>query len=109
MPNVALREHEVEQFEDDPLEFIRQDLSLPGAAGVDVMSRRQAAADVIQALVGSGYETETTEIVGSWVNNGFADFNNNKANNWRSKDGAIYMFTAVATRGSTTQVSFYPS
>ncbi|TFK71152.1 importin alpha re-exporter [Pluteus cervinus] len=103
VPNVALREHELEQFEDDPLEFIRLDLSLPGAAGVDVMTRRQAAADVLQALVGSGYEAETTEIVYGWITPGLAEYERDKAGNWRAKDAAVYMLTAIATRGSTTQ------
>lgn len=58
----------MEQFEDAPLEFIRLDLALPGAgASVDVTTRRQAAADMLQALVGSGYEVEATEILGKWI------------------------------------------
>lgn len=70
----------MEQFEDDPLEFIRQDLSLPTAAsstasfsssgGGDGTTRRQAAADVVKSLVTSGYEAQATEIVLSWVNLG---------------------------------------
>lgn len=104
VPNVALREHDIEQFEDDPLEFIRLDLSL-SSAGTDLATRRQAAADVLQALVGSGYEAEATEIVGSWIGTGLSEYEGNKADNWKSKDSAVYLLTAVATRGSTTQVS----
>jgi hypothetical protein len=73
-------EHDVEQFEDDPLEFIRIDLSLPlstsgtasfsSTGGGDGTSRRQAAADVVRALVINGYEAQVTEIVSSWVNLG---------------------------------------
>jgi hypothetical protein len=74
------QEHDVEQFEDDPLEFIRIDLSLPlstsgtasfsSTGGGDGTSRRQAAADVVRALVINGYEAQVTEIVSSWVNLG---------------------------------------
>ncbi|TRM64668.1 armadillo-type protein [Schizophyllum amplum] len=99
VPNVALREHEVEQFEDDPMEYIRQDLAL---ASTDVSTRRQAAADVIQALVSSGFDAETTEIVGEWIRKGLQEYASNKEN-WQAKDGAVYSFTAVATKGSTTQ------
>ncbi|KAI5826864.1 Cse1-domain-containing protein [Schizophyllum commune Tattone D] len=99
VPNVALREHEVEQFEDDPMEYIRQDLAL---ASTDVSTRRQAAGDVIQALVSSGYDADATEIVGQWIQKGLADYASNKEN-WGAKDGAVYLFTAVATKGSTTQ------
>ncbi|EGN91830.1 hypothetical protein SERLA73DRAFT_100047 [Serpula lacrymans var. lacrymans S7.3] len=102
VPNVSLREHEMEQFEDDPLEFIRLDLALPGGTS-DVATRRQAAADVLQALVGSGYEAETTEIVGEWIGTGLQEYNSNPSQNWKAKDGAVYLLTAVATRGSTTQ------
>ena len=97
-----LREHEIEQFEDDPLEYVRLDLAVSGA-GTDTATRRQAAADVLQALVSSGYEVEATEIVGSWINKGLADYAANKETNWKSKDGAVYLLTAVATRGVTTQ------
>ncbi|KAI0340315.1 Cse1-domain-containing protein [Trametopsis cervina] len=111
VPNVGLREHEIEQFEDDPLEYIRTDLSLPAASGGlglgshDAMTRRQAAADLLRALVSSGLETETTEVAGAWINRGLQEYNNNKAkeDSWKSKDTAVYLLTAVATRGSTTQ------
>ncbi|KAG6820300.1 hypothetical protein H0H93_002564 [Arthromyces matolae] len=102
VPNVSLREHDVEQFEDDPLEFIRLDLAL-SSAGTENATRRQAAADVLQALVSSGFETETTEIVGKWINTGLSEYESNKAQNWKAKDSAVYLLTALATRGSTSQ------
>ncbi|KAG6828872.1 hypothetical protein H0H92_006481 [Tricholoma furcatifolium] len=102
VPNVSLREHDVEQFEDDPLEFVRLDLSL-SSAGTDAATRRQSAADVLQALVGSGYEAETTEIVGSWIGTGLNEYQANKAENWKAKDSAVFLLTALATRGSTSQ------
>ncbi|KAF9036301.1 CAS/CSE protein [Panaeolus papilionaceus] len=102
VPNAALRESDVERFEDDPLEFIRLDLAV-SSAGTDLATRRQAAADVLQALVGSGYETETTEIVGTWINTNLSEYNSNKAENWKAKDSAVFLLTAVATRGSTIQ------
>ena len=104
-------EHEIEQFEDDPLEYIRLDLSLPSQSGGlglshDVLTRRQAAADVLRALVSSGLEAETTEVAGAWINQGLQEYNNNKGkeDSWKAKDTAVYLLTAVATRGSTTQV-----
>ncbi|KAK7678006.1 hypothetical protein QCA50_018946 [Cerrena zonata] len=112
VPNVALREHEIEQFEDDPLEYIRLDLSLPGSSGGlglgshDVVTRRQAAAEVLRALVASGLEQETTQVAGVWISQGLAEYNANKTKegSWKAKDTAIYLMTAVATRGSTTQL-----
>jgi exportin-2 (importin alpha re-exporter) len=103
IPNISLREHDEEQFEDDPLEFIRLDLAL-SSTGTDLGTRRHAAADVLQALVGGGYETETTELVGNWINTGLSQYQADKGQNWKSKDSAIFLLTAIATRGSTTQV-----
>ncbi|KAG2159252.1 CAS/CSE protein [Suillus bovinus] len=102
IPNIGLRDHEMEQFEDEPLEFIRLDLAFGGNAS-EVATRRQAAADVLQALVSSGYQAEATEIVGSWITSGLQQYNSNPAQNWKSKDSAIYLLTAVATEASTTQ------
>ncbi|KAK2460740.1 hypothetical protein APHAL10511_007210 [Amanita phalloides] len=111
VPNVSLRAHELELFEDDPLEYIRLDLSLPlsgsGAGGADITTRRQAAADVLQALVGSGYEIDTTEIVGKWINQGLQIYNEDKSldgEGWKAKDSAIYLLNAVATRGATVKL-----
>lgn len=106
MPNVALREHDIEQFEDDPLEFIRLDLAL-SSTGTDLATRRQAAADVLQALVGAGSEAEATEVAGNWIGSGLAQYEANEAENWKAKDSAVYLLTAVATRGSTSQVSTF--
>ncbi|KXN81986.1 Importin-alpha re-exporter [Leucoagaricus sp. SymC.cos] len=102
VPNVPLREHEVEQFEEDPLEYIRTDLAV-SSTGLDHGSRRQSAADVLRSLVGGGYETETTEIIGSFINADLSTYQANKADNWKAKDSAIFMLTAVATKGSTTK------
>jgi len=60
--------------------------------------------------VGSGLEGETTEIVGGWISGGLAEYEAGRARGdgggdaWKAKDGAVYLLTAVATRGSTTQV-----
>lgn len=94
----------MEQFEDDPLEFVRLDLSL-SATGVDLSTRRHAAADLLQALVSSGYEAQATEIVGNWIGTGLQEYRSNKEANWRAKDSAIFLLAAVATRGSTTKVT----
>lgn len=108
IPNVGLRDHETEQFEDDPLEYVRLDLALPlGSSGggfTETTTRRQAAADVLQALVGSGYQEAATEVVGSWISSGLASYISSPAQNWKSKDSAVYLLTAVATETSTAKV-----
>ena len=104
LPNVSLREHEVEQFEDDPLEYIQVDLAL-SSSGFDNGTRRQASADVLRSLVGSGHEAETTEAVGSSITAHLATYDANRADNWKAKDSAIFLLTAVATKGLTTKVN----
>jgi hypothetical protein len=108
-----LADHDIEQFEDDPLEFIRLDLSIPstsastiGGSSSEAVTRRQAAADVLKALVASGLEEETTEVVGSLIQKGLETYSFNPRENWRLKDVAVYLLGAIATRGSTVAVCF---
>jgi len=109
-----LSDHDIEQFEDDPLEFIRLDLSVPstsastiGGTSSEAVTRRQAAADVLKALVAGGLEEETTEVVGSLIQKGLETYSSNPRENWRSKDVAVYLLGAIATRGSTVAVRYY--
>lgn len=100
-------DHETEQFEDDPLEYIRIDLSIPSAStggSSEGTTRRHAAADVLRALVGAGWEADTTEFVSAWVSEDLQSFKTNPTDNWKRKDRAIYLLTAIASRGSTSHV-----
>src|ERR1700729_3535425 len=57
-------------FEDDPLVYLHPFRFLPpflSGASADVTTRCQAVADVLQALVGGGYESEAAEIIGEWT------------------------------------------
>jgi exportin-2 (importin alpha re-exporter) len=115
-------EHEIEQFEDDPLEYIRLDLSLASTSsagasgglspGADGTTRRQAAADVVRALVASGSEEATTEVAGGWIQKGLAAYTGANESDkmesaWKGKDSAVYLLTAVATRGATATVGCF--
>ncbi|KAF8511326.1 CAS/CSE protein [Gautieria morchelliformis] len=105
VPNVELRDHETEQFEDDPLEYIRVDLAIPSAStggSSEGTTRRHAAADVLRALVGAGSEAEATESVSTWVSEDLQAFKADPSANWKRKDRAIYLLTAIAARGSTS-------
>ncbi|CAK5267603.1 unnamed protein product [Mycena citricolor] len=114
--NVMFRQSDEEMFEDDPMEFIRSSLSdststsTAGLAsgGADGRTRRQAAADVLKALVASGFEREATSEVGNWIQMGLQQYNaaspeDRKTEAWKAKDASIYLMMAVATRGSTAQ------
>ncbi|KZV93299.1 importin alpha re-exporter [Exidia glandulosa HHB12029] len=97
VPNVALRDHETEQFEDDPLEYIRLDMSLG-----DTTTRRTAAAELLRALVSSSKEATVTSVVGAWIGASLQRYSTNQTDNWKDKDAAIYVLTAVASKGATS-------
>ncbi|KAG0694695.1 hypothetical protein DFH29DRAFT_1033311 [Suillus ampliporus] len=56
----------------------------PYVGASEVATQRQAAADVLQVLVNSGYQPEATEIVGSWITSGLQQYNSNPAQNWKA-------------------------
>lgn len=64
-------DHEIEQFEDDPLEYIRRDLSV----NTEGQTRRHSAADLLKALISNGLEREVTTIVERYVAKGLEVIN----------------------------------
>ncbi|KAF8307881.1 Cse1-domain-containing protein [Clavulina sp. PMI_390] len=103
VPSMGLREHEEEQFEDDPLEYIRRDLAL----SIDPTSgstRRHAASELVRALLSISTEVEstTTTIVQSLITSALSSYAANPQENWKHKDTALALFTAVASLGSTS-------
>ena len=96
LPNLALRESDIELFEDDPIEFIRRDLE-----GSDVDTRRRAATDLLRALVAQ-HEKTTTKIVNTYISHFLTEYTRSPTENWKAKDTAIYLFCSVAAKGSVT-------
>jgi Cse1 len=105
VPNLAPRTRDIEAFEDTPLEYVRGELQVS-----DVSTPRQAAADVVKALVGVGLESEiaTTTIASEWISRALAEAAQGGEDSWKSKDAAIYFFEAVATRSGTLMVRADP-
>jgi exportin-2 (importin alpha re-exporter) len=92
LPNVTLRESDVEMFEDEPIEFIRRDLE-----GSDTDSRRRAATDFLRSLL-EKFEMLVTQVVFKYINH-YLEQGKSK---WQDKDTAIYLFLAIAARGVVT-------
>jgi exportin-2 (importin alpha re-exporter) len=92
LPNVTLRESDVELFEDEPIEYIRRDLE-----GSDNDSRRRSATDFLRKLQ-EKFEglvtTATSKYINHYLNLGKTD--------WKAKDTAIYLFLSVAAKGAVT-------
>ncbi|KAI0012782.1 CAS/CSE protein [Xylariaceae sp. FL0662B] len=92
LPNVALRESDIELFEDEPIEFIRRDLE-----GSDTDSRRRAATDFLRQLQGR-FEQLVTNVAGRYINH----YLEQGKTNWKDKDTAISLFLSVAAKGAVT-------
>ncbi|KAI0472065.1 chromosome segregation protein [Xylariaceae sp. FL0804] len=92
LPNVALRESDIEMFEDEPIEFIRRDLE-----GSDTDSRRRAATDFLRQLQGR-FEQLVTNVGGKYINH----YLEQGKSNWRDKDTAISLFLSIAAKGAVT-------
>lgn len=96
LPNLSLRESDMEMFEDEPIEFIRRDLE-----GSDSDTRRRAATDFLQQLLAQ-FQKLVTDVVLRYVNHYLSDYSKNPSANWKSKDTAVYLFSAIAAKGSVT-------
>ena len=61
---------------------------------------------ILQAWVSSRYESEVTEIVGTWMEARLTQYSESRSTeDMKAEDSAIYFMTAVATKGGT-QVSW---
>lgn len=97
VPNMEMRDCDVELFEDNPEEFIRRDLE-----GSDVDTRRRAACDLVKGL-SRHFEEKITQIFGVYVQSMLAQYSASPKANWKSKDAALYLVTSLATRAKTAK------
>jgi len=96
LPNLTLRESDIELFEDEPIEFIRRDLE-----GSDNDTRRRAATNFLRQLM-SRFEALVTSTSQKYIEAYLQNYAQDTANNWKSKDTAVYLFTAIAAKGTAT-------
>ncbi|CDF89744.1 ZYBA0S05-00716g1_1 [Zygosaccharomyces bailii CLIB 213] len=96
LPNVTLRESDIELFEDDPIEYVRRDLE-----GSDTDTRRRACTDFMKELKEKN-EQLITNIFSNHVQKFFELYQSNPVENWRYKDLIVYLFTALAINGNVT-------
>lgn len=96
LPNLSLRESDIELFEDEPIEFIRRDLE-----GSDSETRRRAATDFLRALM-EQFEELVTSVVSKYIDHYLQNFASDPKENWKSKDTATYLFTSIAAKGAIT-------
>lgn len=96
LPNVVLRDSDVELFEDEPIEFIRNDLE-----GSDSETRRRAATDFLKQLLAQ-FPQMVTSLVLRYIHHFLSEYSQNPKANWKSKDTAVYLFSSIAVKGTVT-------
>lgn len=95
IPNLFLRDSDIEIFEDNPEEYIRKDIEKS-----DADTRRRAASDLVQALC-SQFEQTVVGIFSTYVGALLQEFSSNPQKKWREKDAALFLVTTLASRGQT--------
>lgn len=95
IPNLFLREIDIEIFEDNPEEYIRKDIERS-----DVDTRRRAASDLVQAL-STQFEKQVVAIFSSYVTALLQESAADPKKNWRQKDVALFLVTTLASRAQT--------
>lgn len=90
IPNIEIRDEDVEMFEDDPREYVRHDLE-----GSDTGTRRRGAVELVKGLC-VHYEKEVTEIFSSYLQSIFLP-----ETDWRKRDTAIYLVIALGWKSGT--------
>lgn len=96
LPNIALRESDVELFEDEPIEYIRRDLE-----GADSETRRRAATDFLRQLM-EQFQERVTDVTMQYITHYIQEYTSNPTSNWKSKDTAVYLFCSIAAVGTVT-------
>ena len=95
IPNIRLREGDVELFEMNWVEYVRRDIE-----GSDSDTRRRAASELVKALV-EKFPSQTTELFSGYVTALLAEAEASP-NAWQAKDAAIYLVTALAAKTKTS-------
>eukprot|EP00871_Galdieria_phlegrea_P004777 jgi/Galph1/52/GphlegSOOS_G4779.1 len=98
IPNVELREEDQDLFEENPTEYIRQDME-----GSDAETRRRAVCELVKGLC-THYEGTVTEIFSNYVYNMLQEYSKDPMNEWKGKDAAIYLVTAIGWKGGSDRI-----
>lgn len=93
LPNIYLRDVDLEIFEDEPINYVRFDLE-----GSEFDSRRKSATDFLRELKEVNNELLTGMVMK------YVDRFLNDSSNWQNKDIAVYLFASLAAKGSVTNI-----
>ena len=96
IPNLTLRDSDIELFEDEPIEFIRRDLE-----GADSESRRRSATDFLRQLMAQ-FEQLVAKIVFRYIEHFLSEYRRDQSAKWKLKNVAVYLFSSIAVKGTVT-------
>lgn len=97
VPNMQFREADEEMFEDNPEEYLRRDLE-----GSDIGTRRHSACNLVRGLC-KYFEAAVTAIFSGYISAMVQKYAENPVENWKQKDAALYLISAIATRSKTAR------
>mmetsp|Transcript_18950 Transcript_18950/g.32689 ORF Transcript_18950/g.32689 Transcript_18950/m.32689 type:complete len:984 (+) Transcript_18950:46-2997(+) len=97
IPSITLRDSDAEMFEDNPQEYIKRDIE-----GSDSNTRRRAATELVKGLR-KHYEETVSGIFTAYINLLLQQYAANPAENWRAKDAAMYLVTALSVTTATAK------
>ncbi len=97
VPNMQFRDSDEELFEDNPEEYLRRDLE-----GSDVGTRRYSATNLIRGLC-KYFEQPVSQILTAYIVTLLEEYQRDPTKNWKSKDTALYLISALAGRSKTTK------
>lgn len=95
IPQLKLRESDVELFHSNGLEYVRRDME-----GSDLDTRRRTTVDFVQGLC-HFFEQHITNILKEYVGVLLKEYSVDKARKWIAKDAAMYIILALAIKGQT--------
>ena len=97
VPNMYFRQTDEELFEDNPEEYVRRDLE-----GSDVGTRRYSACNLVRGLC-KFFEEEVIGIFSGYITIMLQQYAQDPVKNWKAKDAALYLITAIAMRSKTAK------
>lgn len=90
LPNIELRDDDIELFEDNPVEYVRRDME-----GSDIDTRRHGAVELVKGLC-VHFEQPVTQAFSSYI----TEMVKPEAT-WKQKDAALFMVTALGWKEGT--------
>ena len=115
IPNLTLRIEDIEQFADEPFDYLKRDvegearrrrafssIKLAVCSGNDLETRRRGATEFVRALT-KHFEKEVFEILGNSIR-GFMGEYASDVQKWTRKDVVYFLVSALASKSTTARL-----